>query len=464
MSTRVKISLISILDVVVITLLLISHYWVGEEVTYSITMAVFWSSISFIASIIGTRLPLGRAVASVGEPIDIAGIIIVGPFPIIIANVTALLVNAFSEGRERQKKLPFNIILWIFAPLLAGWILSLFRTVEAQKIDVSAILAIVSIYLVYSIAHLSHVTAAISITEKIPYIKVLKKNYLYSEIASIAVIPIAIIMIILWGDYGVMGVVLLLIPMTLISVGLKYAFERGRLDERIRKENQIAEFGKIAASVLHEIGKPISRIVMEAEQVRNTTADKQQIQHLSSIIDWAKDAGNTTRDMFAGFARQNQFNKTTINQIIQSAVAMVPIQEKHRITISINSAIRSVIWDAKQIELVISNLLINATESSTIDDIVIRVDVVDSGKLFFRKPAKIMITIIDLGEGFPSGPIAQVFDPLFSTKKGGRGMGLFLAKQIAIAHGGDLNAVPGVPRGAEFILTLPSDASRPLTD
>ena len=72
----------------------------------------------------------------------------------------------------------------------------------------------------------------------------------------------------------------------------------------------------------------------------------------------------------------------------------------------------------------------------------------------------IMITVSDQGEGFPSGPIDQIFDPLFSTKRGGKGMGLFLSKQIAIAHGGDLNAVPGVPQGAEFILQLPIDSSR----
>jgi len=464
MSTRLKVSLISLFDLVIITILLFSRYWVAEEVAFPIILAAFWALISFVASIIGTRLPLGRAVASIGEPIDIAGIIIVGPFPIIIANVAALLVNAISEGRERLKKLPFNIILWIFAPLLAGWILSVFKVDGVREVDLSAIFAVVCTYLVYSIALFSHVAAAISITDKIPYIKVLKKNYIYPEIASVAMIPIAIIMIILWGDYGVLGVILLLIPMTLISIGLKYAFERGRLDERIRKENQITEFGKIAASVLHEVGKPISRIVMEAEQVKLSTTDKQQIQHLSNIIDWAKDAGYTTRDMFAGFAQQNQFSKTTINQIIQSAVAMVPVPEKHRITITLNSTINSVIWDAKQIELVISNLLINATESSTTDDVIIRVDALNRGRLFFCKPHKIMITVTDLGEGFPSGPIAQVFDPLFSTKKGGRGMGLFLAKQIAIAHGGDLSAIPGVPRGAEFILKLPINASRPLFD
>ncbi len=463
MSTRQKVALISLLDVVVIAVLLKSGYWVEEEVAYPISLAAFWALISFIASIIGTRLPLGRAVASIGEPIDIAGIIIVGPFPIIIANVTALLVNAISEGRERQRKLPFNIILWILAPLLAGWILSVFKAGNVQNIDLSVVIAIVCTYLVNSIVLFSHVAAAISITDKIPYMKVLKKNYYYSEVASIAMIPVAIIMIILWSQYNILGVVLILIPMTLLSVGLKYTFERGRLDERIRKENQITEFGKFAASVLHEVGKPISRIVMEAEQVRATSANKQQVQQLSNIIDWAKDAGLTTRGMFSGFAQQNHFNKASISQIIEAAVAMVAEQEKHRIVVSINSSIRSVIWDAKQIELVISNLLVNATEFSTTSEVIIRVDEIYRGRLLFRKPNMISITVSDQGVGFTAGPIVQVFDPLFSTKTGGRGMGLFLAKQIAIAHGGDLNAVPGVPRGAEFILKLPVNAARPLS-
>ena len=464
MNARAKVLLISIFDTGIITLLLITCYWVKEGASTPISYAAFWASISFVASNIGTRLPLGRAVTSIGEPIDIAGIIIVGPIPIIIANVLALLVNAVTEGRDRQRKLPFNIILWIFAPLLAGWISSLFMVDNMLGINVSTIIAVVCTYLVYSTALFSHVAAAISFTENIPYLKVLKTNYYYSEIASIAMIPIAIIMVILWDDYGAIGVVLLLVPITLMSIGLKYAFERGRLEERIRKENQIAEFGKTAASVLHEISKPISRIVMEAEQMRKFTEDKQQIQYLSNIMKWAEDAGDMTREMFAGFARQIQLSKISIDTIIQSAVAMVPENDKHRVSISINLVNRYVNWDVKKIELVISNLLVNAIESSTTDDIIIRVDAVNRGRFLSRKPHMIMITVSDQGEGFPSGPIDQIFDPLFSTKRSGKGMGLFLSKQIAIAHGGDLNAVPGVPQGAEFILQLPIDSSGPLVE
>ncbi|MFC1595475.1 sensor histidine kinase [Gemmatimonadota bacterium] len=464
MNPRAKISLISTIDAGIIILLIFSGYWMGEKAAIPITYSVFWASLSFIASIMGTRLPLGRAIVSIGEPIDIAGIIIVGPFPIIIANVVALLVNAITEGRERFKKLPFNIVLWVLAPLLSGWVLSVITTDNMFAINTSTVIAIICMYIVYSITLFTHVAAAISISDNISYKKVIIKNYTYPEIASLSMMPIAIIMVILWSDHGAMGVVLLLIPIALMTIGLKYAFERGRLEERIRKENQITEFGKIAASVLHEISRPISRIVMEAEQVREVTEDKQQILHLSNIVNWAKDAGNMTREMFAGFARQIQLSKITVDKIMQSAIAILPENEKHRVSISINSTIRCVNWDAKKIELVISNLLINALESSTTEDIIIRVNTVKKGLFLSRKPHMIVISVSDQGEGLPSGPIAKIFDPLFSTKMGGKGMGLFLSKQIALAHGGDLNAVPGVPRGAEFLLRLPIDSAKSLSE
>ncbi|MFC1540379.1 hypothetical protein ACFL41_02675, partial [Gemmatimonadota bacterium] len=184
-----------------------------------------------------------------GELIDIAGIIIVGPIPIIAANVITLVTRAVSGSRDRLNRLPFNLPLWVFTPLLAGWIFSRFRIDTIEVIGFPEIVAIVCTQIAYSVSCISHVAAAVSFTEKLPYIAVLKKNYLYPEIASIAMIPVSIIMIVLWGDYGEIGVLLLLVPILLMTFGIKVAFQRGRLEEKVRKENQVTEFGKTAASV-----------------------------------------------------------------------------------------------------------------------------------------------------------------------------------------------------------------------
>jgi len=457
---RYKVTLLSVVNIIVIAVLGPSKYWVSVVNSIPIAHALFWTAISLVASTIGTRLPLGRAVAYIGEPIDIAGIIIVGPIPIIVANVAALLINPAFEGRERLKKLPFNITLWVFAPLLAGWVFSLFHLETIKAIGLLEIVAIVCTNIVYSVALVGNVAAAISITEKLPFITVVKKNYKYTEIASLAMIPVSIIMVVLWSDLGEIGVLLLLVPIILVpSLGVKVAFERGRLEEKIRKENQVTEFGKTAASVLHEMGKPISRIVLVAEKAMEHAAEGNQQQTLQEIIKWAQNAGNLAKEMFSGFSWQIQLEKTKIEEVLSAAIALMPVMDQGRVTIINNTTVDKAVWDAKKIELVVSNLLINAVESSSSHNVCLKIDSRGQRMFFSKKPNFIVITVVDQGHGLPSGPVDQIFDPLFSTKKGGRGIGLFLCKQIALAHGGDLVAVPGSKKGAEFMLKLPIDAS-----
>ena len=68
---------------------------------------------------------------------------------------------------------------------------------------------------------------------------------------------------------------------------------------------------------------------------------------------------------------------------------------------------------------------------------------------------RLVLSVADNGKGLPESDPEQVFTPFFTTKAGGSGIGLSLARQIALAHGGGLTAQPNAPAGAIFMLALP---------
>lgn len=65
------------------------------------------------------------------------------------------------------------------------------------------------------------------------------------------------------------------------------------------------------------------------------------------------------------------------------------------------------------------------------------------------------LRVQDTGPGIPPGELGEIFDPYFTTKPAGNGLGLWIAQQIAVAHGGDLHAENAPAGGAVFVLTLP---------
>ena len=75
---------------------------------------------------------------------------------------------------------------------------------------------------------------------------------------------------------------------------------------------------------------------------------------------------------------------------------------------------------------------------------------------------EVWLCVADTGPGIPAGNLGAIFDPYFSTKTEGSGLGLWIAQQIAVAHGGDLRAENSPTGGAVFKLTLPLAGHKPL--
>jgi signal transduction histidine kinase len=109
-----------------------------------------------------------------------------------------------------------------------------------------------------------------------------------------------------------------------------------------------------------------------------------------------------------------------------------------------------VMGDRIQLQEVLLNLITNAMEAmATVDGP--RVLAISSN---LQGDSGVMISVADTGTGIDTEDVQRVFNPLFSTKSGGMGMGLSICRSIVEAHDGTLWVVPNAPRGSIFQFVL----------
>jgi len=142
-----------------------------------------------------------------------------------------------------------------------------------------------------------------------------------------------------------------------------------------------------------------------------------------------------------------------INELVGEALALMRADlQKHRILVQAepNARVPPVRGDRIQLQQVLLNLITNAIDSMAPKD----------GERTLRNWTEVPDSGGDTGTGICSQELEQIFNPLFTTKSGGMGMGLSICRSIVEAHDGRLWVVPNKPEGAVFHFMLLADGGR----
>lgn len=221
---------------------------------------------------------------------------------------------------------------------------------------------------------------------------------------------------------------------------------------------RLAALGEMATMVVHELRQPLAAVgnYLELLRQRLQSCDQVECGHVldevqAAVNDVAKLAQRVRR-----FVQQRNPRLSTVNlaEIIDSAVALCSIRTAHaaiRVTTQIGRRIPAMLADFVQIEQVLVNVLVNAAEAiegrGTSDrEICIRVSRFSQ--------THVEVRVADTGLGIPGNLRNRVFQPFFSTKPDGIGIGLSLCKQIVEAHGGVIDCLPRKPHGTVVRFTL----------
>lgn len=232
--------------------------------------------------------------------------------------------------------------------------------------------------------------------------------------------------------------------------------------DQISHLNRTASLGELAASIAHEINQPLAGVLSNAQAARRfldgPAPDFVEVRDaLSDICDDATRAGEIVHGMRRMLRKQRlPAEPADLNTLVRDALALLRSDASLRhvaLEFDAAPALITVFADAVQLRQVILNLVLNAMEAiGGPGRVVVRTRVAGD-----RRSAEILVS--DSGPGVPPGLASGIFQPFFSTKKEGLGLGLSISASIVKAHGGTLAlsppASPGLS-GATMSVTLPA--------
>jgi C4-dicarboxylate-specific signal transduction histidine kinase len=230
---------------------------------------------------------------------------------------------------------------------------------------------------------------------------------------------------------------------------------------------RITTMGEFAASIAHEVSQPLAAIALHAGAALRWLHQKPaQLEHvhaaLETVLCSATRAGEMIRGMH-GMARKTApaLAPILVDDTIRDTLLLMAAElRKHDIVLdtALGLVRRQARADRIQLQQVIMNLVLNAIEAMA--DVGSR-----RRKLSLRSCVAggvcapiLRISVADNGAGIDPACAARLFDPLFSTKPGGMGMGLSISRGIVEAHGGRLWCETGAAAGSVFHIDLPVPA------
>ncbi len=231
--------------------------------------------------------------------------------------------------------------------------------------------------------------------------------------------------------------------------------ERIEHELKMREAERLAHIGELTTSLAHEIRNPLSAVKMNlqilSKKVRLGGNDRRRAE---IILDEVGRLERILTEML-DFAKPLRLSltPTSINEVLDTSLDMMEAKLKAKgaqVRKEYSSRIPLISMDADKMEQAIINVLLNAIEASG-DDCRLRL----ATRRIRRPGAGILVDVSDNGRGIDPGDFPYIFDPFFSRKKAGTGLGLMNVKKIVEAHGGTVNARPLRPSGTHVRIVLP---------
>jgi two-component system sensor histidine kinase HydH len=226
-------------------------------------------------------------------------------------------------------------------------------------------------------------------------------------------------------------------------------------EAEVRRADRLAALGQLTAGLAHELRNPLSTMKTSADMLsRNVAHDNAVAREMASYINAEVDRTNSLITRFLDFARPQHLRMapSDLAALLDRAIGRFERERTgvdSEITVYKNYSpdIPPLAFDAELLERVISNLLLNAAQASPSGGaITVKTRRVDS---------TVEISVIDRGSGIDPKNLENVFNPFFTTKADGVGLGLAIVSKIVDEHGGHI-AVESTPgEGSVFRVSLP---------
>src|SRR5262245_6587640 len=230
--------------------------------------------------------------------------------------------------------------------------------------------------------------------------------------------------------------------------------ERERMRSRLTEAERLASAGELAAGVAHEIRNPLTAIVNATtllEPEATLTADDRTAT-IGAVRKEARRLNGILSD-FLRFARPGEPKRVDghLGDVVNHVTALIG---EHRaganrlaLEVRVDSDVPRFAFDSDQLTQVLWNVSLNAIEAMK-----------GNGRLRIharREGNEVVIEVADTGPGIPADDLRRLFEPFYSKRSGGTGLGLPIARRIVAAHGGHIDVESVVGKGTQILIRLP---------
>jgi PAS domain S-box-containing protein len=227
---------------------------------------------------------------------------------------------------------------------------------------------------------------------------------------------------------------------------------------------RVTTMGQLAASIAHEVNQPLAAVATNGNACLRWLAREppnldEAREAAARIVRDANRAAEVVANVRA-LTRKTPARKdwVNVNDTIGEVMTLTRVEaQKGRVALrtQLSPDVPPVLADKVQLQQVLLNLVVNGIEAMSGAVAEPRDLVIGSAKDVTND---VLVTVRDSGAGLDAGTADRLFDPFYTTKPGGMGMGLAISRSIIESHGGRIWAAPNTPRGAVFHFTLPAGA------
>ncbi|MBI5287232.1 MAG: PAS domain-containing protein [Deltaproteobacteria bacterium] len=233
---------------------------------------------------------------------------------------------------------------------------------------------------------------------------------------------------------------------------IKSLTEMARLEDQLLYQERLAGIGELAAGVAHEIRNPLGNIAASAQFCLNKYRLERAVRkHMRVILRSSKSANRIIKDLL-DFARPSDvsFKMADIGRVIDRTCNLVKARcsrQRIRLVRRWSRRLPQILIDEKGFEEAFLNIILNALDAMP-----------DGGRLSitaYPQDDEIVISFSDTGNGIPQENLGRIFNPFFTTKENGVGLGLCLALQVVSCHKGRIDIESKVDEGTEVVVRVP---------
>ena len=227
----------------------------------------------------------------------------------------------------------------------------------------------------------------------------------------------------------------------------------GEMEKKLHQAERLSALGRLAAGVAHEIRNPLNAISLAVQRL-----EKDNLFELTGIVREEIRRLNDITEEFLGLSRSRrlEFRVHDVMGLLQQIVLLVEEEaESRKIKLQIHTSSLPLVipMDLDKLKQAFFNIIKNAMESISNEGCI-------SLSAITKDKNRISVKVSDTGTGLSSREIEQIFEPDYTTKEKGLGLGLPIAYEIIKGHGGEIRIQSDPGRGTTFEIILPTNEAR----